>query len=361
MYTVNQIVWAKVEGYSWWPARIVEVMQQESGNEVLVNFLGDKSHAQLPFNKLANYKERYDEFSKEKKKDKRLWNAIEIANAYFDKATINEEKMTHKSQKVQLSLKRKAERSLEEEVKSASEANPKIPNNPSPQITKKLKLSPTAPATTDKKHNENNNSNTNHNTNGVKPYDMSLLSNKIKEMTVKESPVFSSDVTGIVESIIDMQLSAVKHRIIEKKLKTFLNPDADETVSFVGLLEQEMSKSFAAMNKAKEEFEKATERCKEHQRRAMEMQAAFINNQLYNGVGLGLGNMVQKLTKNTEKQLPTAIKSENPSYAFKLVADPATISDKSTQGLLVLRNDSSPDNRQKKSFLMSSSISPIKI
>lgn len=65
LFQRGEIVWAKVSGYPWWPALIVEVdfNTNKCVREAAVNFIGENSHASLPLSKLANYKENYDKYT----------------------------------------------------------------------------------------------------------------------------------------------------------------------------------------------------------------------------------------------------------------------------------------------------------
>jgi len=74
------IVWAKVRGYSWWPAKIGEVIKEKSDRserKYRVDFIGDNTHQTLPHDKLADFIECYPRYSLTKKKD--LLDSIETA------------------------------------------------------------------------------------------------------------------------------------------------------------------------------------------------------------------------------------------------------------------------------------------
>ncbi len=79
-YKKDDLVWAKVEGYSWWPAVVAAVEKVPDPGEprIIVNFIGEDSHAILPPTKIAPYREKYSLYSKTKKKY--LLAAIDTAN-----------------------------------------------------------------------------------------------------------------------------------------------------------------------------------------------------------------------------------------------------------------------------------------
>jgi len=62
---IKEIVWAKLTGYPWWPAEIVNVFPKDKNKngEVVVNFIGSNTHASMPYNKVASYKENYAKYS----------------------------------------------------------------------------------------------------------------------------------------------------------------------------------------------------------------------------------------------------------------------------------------------------------
>jgi len=82
MYTKGEVVWAKIKGFPWWPGVVAKVIEEKgtshSSIELLVNFIGENSHAQLSLEKVAKFQDKYNEFAKMKKK--KLLESIEIAN-----------------------------------------------------------------------------------------------------------------------------------------------------------------------------------------------------------------------------------------------------------------------------------------
>jgi len=79
-YKSDDIVWAKLRGFSWWPAMVSRTEKSRNSSEtmVVVNFIGENSHAVLPLDKVVHYREGYEQFSATKKKS--LLDAIASAN-----------------------------------------------------------------------------------------------------------------------------------------------------------------------------------------------------------------------------------------------------------------------------------------
>jgi len=79
-YAKNQLVWVKIKGYPWWPAIVAKSNQTRQGvieDEVLVNFIGENSHAEVHVDKVADFEEHFDEYNVGK--SKKLQDSIKIA------------------------------------------------------------------------------------------------------------------------------------------------------------------------------------------------------------------------------------------------------------------------------------------
>ena len=77
-------MWAKVRGYSWWPARIGDVIKESKDRKYRVDFIGDNTHQTVAYDKVANFVDKYSEHSKTKKRD--LLESIETARKSMGKA-----------------------------------------------------------------------------------------------------------------------------------------------------------------------------------------------------------------------------------------------------------------------------------
>lgn len=70
MSTLNKgdIIWAKLRGYPWWPARFVGVRQRRPEPLVQVRFINDDSHASIPLSHVVAYKDKREEYGRTKRK-----------------------------------------------------------------------------------------------------------------------------------------------------------------------------------------------------------------------------------------------------------------------------------------------------
>lgn len=85
-FKIGDTVWAKVKGYPWWPAYVTDLSLVPNVDEkdqcIVVNFIGDHSHAKLPPRMVQTYKDGYAKNSTSKSKC--LQPALEIANKYHE-------------------------------------------------------------------------------------------------------------------------------------------------------------------------------------------------------------------------------------------------------------------------------------
>ena len=75
----GNIVWAKVEGYDWWPAKVIKIAQHTKNPVVVVSFFGENKHADLPKSKVMLFDSNFEVHSKARRKQ--LMRAIELAKA----------------------------------------------------------------------------------------------------------------------------------------------------------------------------------------------------------------------------------------------------------------------------------------
>ena len=80
----GDIVWAKVKGFPWWPGEVKRVSRGGGDDNntnhqkmITVNFIGHKSHIDLPLSKIENFENKFDSYSKTR--NKTLLKSIEKA------------------------------------------------------------------------------------------------------------------------------------------------------------------------------------------------------------------------------------------------------------------------------------------
>ena len=85
LFNKGDIVWAKVRGYPWWPAKFVDYDERKGSEEpqAIVNFIGDNSHAFLSLPKVVPYTPHRAEFAKAKRKG--LPEAVQAADRLVEK------------------------------------------------------------------------------------------------------------------------------------------------------------------------------------------------------------------------------------------------------------------------------------
>jgi ribosomal protein L35AE/L33A len=64
----GDIIWAKMRGYPWWPARYVGLQEHKSVSLVKVKFINDNSHAFVAISQVVAYKDKREEYGKTKRK-----------------------------------------------------------------------------------------------------------------------------------------------------------------------------------------------------------------------------------------------------------------------------------------------------
>ncbi len=70
----DELVWTKLRNFPWWPGVVVSY----EGAGVLVNFIGENSHATVPASKVCPYAENREKYAKGA--NAKLCKAIETAD-----------------------------------------------------------------------------------------------------------------------------------------------------------------------------------------------------------------------------------------------------------------------------------------
>jgi len=120
----SQLVWAKVKGYPWWPAIVLKVVSGGSMNNsgsVLVNFIGDNSHATVHEHKVADFNESFTQFCNGK--NKKLQEAIKAARR------IEKGESTFEDESCEFQQKEKSKVPVRRDQRSAEKETPKEKNS----------------------------------------------------------------------------------------------------------------------------------------------------------------------------------------------------------------------------------------
>ncbi len=85
----GEIVWAKVEGFPWWPGQIKKILHvhddQFQKNLYQINFIGHSSYIILPISKIDKFEDKFDKYSKTKKHNNNLIKSIKKAKKMYEK------------------------------------------------------------------------------------------------------------------------------------------------------------------------------------------------------------------------------------------------------------------------------------
>ncbi|CAD8045769.1 unnamed protein product [Paramecium primaurelia] len=140
-YSKDEIVWAKIRGYPWWPGIIAEVIKDKQSSEptkYLVNFIGDNSHSTLPYQSLAKYQEKYEEIV-QKIKTKQHKDSVTAADQILKGQStydIESKKISKKKNFTKTVSKRKSTRSSSSEEHSGIYGSSRKSKMDSEDITK---------------------------------------------------------------------------------------------------------------------------------------------------------------------------------------------------------------------------------
>ena len=80
-FNKGEIVWAKVEGFPWWPGQIKKIKKKGDAfqNIYHINFIGHSSYVILPISKIDKFEDKFEKHSKTKKQNLKLYKSIQKA------------------------------------------------------------------------------------------------------------------------------------------------------------------------------------------------------------------------------------------------------------------------------------------
>ena len=109
----EEVVWAKVKGFPWWPATIGEEKRNKDGNRMYhVDFIGDSSYSILPENKLIGFYKKLKEYSQSKSKKQKA--AVDVAKLIANGETnAEEERVNFRKNKPKRGRRKKPEQDME--------------------------------------------------------------------------------------------------------------------------------------------------------------------------------------------------------------------------------------------------------
>ena len=85
----GEIVWAKVEGFPWWPGQIKKILhvndEQFPKKLYQINFIAHSSYVILPISKIDKFEDKFDKYSKTKKHNNNLIKSIKKAKKMYEK------------------------------------------------------------------------------------------------------------------------------------------------------------------------------------------------------------------------------------------------------------------------------------
>lgn len=146
-YYQDELVWAKIKGFSWWPGVVSSVDKGRDGMEtqITVNFVGENSHAVLTLDKVMKYREGYAQCSQTKKRS--LLDAIETANRIEAGTTtyIDEKEKLKKKGKMKQAVDKKGPESKKRKIPEKSLETPAGNTRSTPKSAKPSQAEKKAP------------------------------------------------------------------------------------------------------------------------------------------------------------------------------------------------------------------------
>ena len=136
-FNVGEIIWAKIRGYSWWPAIITGVEDDNREKKYGVVFIGDNTHSSLAKKCLEKFEKGLKLYSNTKKKN--LQEVIEKAKEiYYNKNGIKDKEIKSMMKK-DAKLKEKEKENIQNKNNNNNSNISKTKNSEMLNIKKKIK------------------------------------------------------------------------------------------------------------------------------------------------------------------------------------------------------------------------------
>ena len=153
-FNVGEIIWAKIRGYSWWPAIITGVEDDNREKKYGVVFIGDNTHSSLAKKCLEKFEKGLKLYSNTKKKN--LQEVIEKAKEiYYNKNGIKDKEIKSMMKK-DAKLKEKEKDVKSNIVKEINDKFYKIYSEGDPELIKTMCKKETIPENYDEIISKNN-------------------------------------------------------------------------------------------------------------------------------------------------------------------------------------------------------------
>ena len=136
-FNVGEIIWAKIRGYSWWPAIITGVEDDNREKKYGVVFIGDNTHSSLAKKCLEKFEKGLKLYSNTKKKN--LQEVIEKAKEiYYNKNGIKDKEIKSMMKK-DAKLKEKEKENIQNKNNNNNSNISKTKNSEMLNTKKKIK------------------------------------------------------------------------------------------------------------------------------------------------------------------------------------------------------------------------------
>lgn len=135
-FNVGEIIWAKIRGYSWWPAIITGAEDDNREKKYAVVFLGDHSHSSLAKKSLEKFEKGLKLYSNTKKKN--LLDVIEKAKEMYYNKNGMKDKVIKNMMKKEIKSKEKEKENQQNKITNNNNIN--IQRNKSMDLIIKKKV-----------------------------------------------------------------------------------------------------------------------------------------------------------------------------------------------------------------------------